>query len=516
MSKTITKKQSDGSNGPIKSIYLRENNPVLSKTQKEWHYLIHHIIGEKEIEGIILATPKILIDFINRDINTAVFMSQLIYWSTRSNRGFHWVYKTKQDWYNELRLKRSVLDAIVKYLKTERGWIETDNSKAKNGSPTTHYRITDKFNSEFEQFIVSTKENMQENKAEATLSMKPSPPLSETSTTPLCLKTAPPLSETNTTPVGNQQKDCSISTPPLLKTDKTSNKDFKDFTKVIVKEVPKIVPVPLLETSPIKDLGSEIEKQEQEQDLCSIPLQEPKVQISPEEIKKEEEQKEQSKPKEETPIEKTQVHQVSEVQEQNELNNLPEHQSINGEDTQAKEFEQELYRQMRKFKEITRPYVVQLVDEDCGIYEDEVDEFTERIVIKATTYLTPDGLITWNMAWSKAMEHYNTTILQDYICEKGRAKEIERELIRTNPDNIRLSPSELDDYFSKRSTDPYMTMEHTTELNMFQDNWKRKGEWLLQAKARYEAGEDIYEEDYEGDLYEDEDDDNDEQEDYDY
>ncbi|MCX6159552.1 MAG: hypothetical protein NTY74_16345 [Ignavibacteriae bacterium] len=499
---TIVKKQTDGTNRPIKSIYLPENNPVLSKTQKDWHYLIHHIIGEKEIEGIILATPKILIDFINRDINTAVFMSQLIYWSTRSNRGFHWVYKTKQDWYNELRLKRSVLDAIVKYLKTERGWIETDNSKAKNGSPTTHYRITDKFNSEFEQFIVSTKENMQENKAEATLSMKSAPPLSEISTTPLCLKTAPPLSETNTTPVGNQQKDCSISTPPLLKTDKTSNKDFKDFTKVIVKEVPKIVPVPLLETSPIKDLGSEIEKQEQEQDLCSIPLQEPKVQISPEEIKKEEEeQKEQSKQKEETPIEKTQVHQVSEVQEQNELNNLPEHQS----EEQTEELTEEEINQFELDNECIDKWAESLVSEGT-LFEDDIPEFPKFIKNEIAQKMNDE--ITWSMAFGTVRIN-KLKYLQDYICIKGRFNQAERELIRTNPDNYRLSPGELDDYFSKKSTDSYMTMEHTTELDMFQKGWKYKSEWLKYLKARSDAGYDVDDE-YDSVFDDDNDDDNDE------
>jgi hypothetical protein len=70
-------------------------------------------------------------------VGAGVFLSQLLYWSERSNDPNRWVYKTAADWFDETGLSRREVDTVRKALRTK-GVIE---EKLTGVPPVTHYRI---------------------------------------------------------------------------------------------------------------------------------------------------------------------------------------------------------------------------------------------------------------------------------------------------------------------------------------------------------------------------------------
>lgn len=82
----------------------------------------------------LIAIPKVYID-LTGNIVLAAMLSQLIYWSDRSVRPDKAVYKSLQDWKDEL----NVSDYSVRQFKLL-PYIKTFIQKA-NGVPTTHYLI---------------------------------------------------------------------------------------------------------------------------------------------------------------------------------------------------------------------------------------------------------------------------------------------------------------------------------------------------------------------------------------
>jgi len=94
----------------------------------------------KEISGqqSMLVLPRLLID-ITLHINSALLLSQLIYWSDRTADGKGWIYKSHKDWQMELGLNRYFLDKARDRL-IQLGLIEVKIKKA-NGSPTMHFRV---------------------------------------------------------------------------------------------------------------------------------------------------------------------------------------------------------------------------------------------------------------------------------------------------------------------------------------------------------------------------------------
>jgi hypothetical protein len=70
-------------------------------------------------------------------VGAGVFLSQLYYWSERTDDPDGWVYKTAEDWYDETMLGRHELDTVRKALK-RKGIIE---EKLRGVPATTNYRI---------------------------------------------------------------------------------------------------------------------------------------------------------------------------------------------------------------------------------------------------------------------------------------------------------------------------------------------------------------------------------------
>ncbi len=126
-----------------------------------------NIISQFTGQSNLLVIPRVLIDFTG-SIKSALFLSQLLYWTGKTRDG--WVYKTYQDWENEISIKEDTLRAIINEFK-KLGILETRVAKA-NGNPTVHYHlIPDKLTEELNEFL---KEQEIETREESNTSgMKP-------------------------------------------------------------------------------------------------------------------------------------------------------------------------------------------------------------------------------------------------------------------------------------------------------------------------------------------------------
>lgn len=99
--------------------------------------------------GNILVFPQVFLEFLNYDHKMAIFLNKLLYWTERSQSPQKWVYKTYQDWFEELGFKESVIRRLIygdKHTKTSKRTlsdigVEVRVKRAPNGSPTCHYRI---------------------------------------------------------------------------------------------------------------------------------------------------------------------------------------------------------------------------------------------------------------------------------------------------------------------------------------------------------------------------------------
>lgn len=73
------------------------------------------------------------------DIEGALFLSQLIFWSDKGKREDGWIWKTYESWEAETGLSQYKVKKFAEFC-TEAGFLETAVMKAQ-GSPTMHYRL---------------------------------------------------------------------------------------------------------------------------------------------------------------------------------------------------------------------------------------------------------------------------------------------------------------------------------------------------------------------------------------
>lgn len=95
--------------------------------------IIQQLTGQRNI----LTMPVMFVELLEGDHKAALFLSQLCYWSGRSEDG--WVYKTYTEWEDETKIRERSLRTIKDDLE-RRGLIETSIRKAR-GAPTLHYRV---------------------------------------------------------------------------------------------------------------------------------------------------------------------------------------------------------------------------------------------------------------------------------------------------------------------------------------------------------------------------------------
>jgi hypothetical protein len=89
-------------------------------------------------------------------VGGGVFLSQLYYWSERTDDPHGWIYKTAGEWYDETMLSRRELDSIRKVLK-EKGVI---TEKLAGVPATVHYKI--EWNELFYRLKISAQEHREQ------------------------------------------------------------------------------------------------------------------------------------------------------------------------------------------------------------------------------------------------------------------------------------------------------------------------------------------------------------------
>lgn len=130
---------------------MAEKNPVLST--------LLALTGDR---NTITLHVKI-VDFCNGDIETALFLEQMLYWTPRSSND-GWVSKSAAEWYDEIRVSRYAIDKAVKLFhvgdeKKPAGELPFLQTKLKkfNGSPTIHYKLdTEKLAILWSEWLEST------------------------------------------------------------------------------------------------------------------------------------------------------------------------------------------------------------------------------------------------------------------------------------------------------------------------------------------------------------------------
>ena len=105
------------------------------KDKQDFIDMIKSFMGQASI----LTIPKELIHYCEGDINSALLLSQLIYWQDKIKNKEGWIYKTYKDWEDEICLNEYHIRKARKYLESK-GILETQIKKA-NGNPTVHYKL---------------------------------------------------------------------------------------------------------------------------------------------------------------------------------------------------------------------------------------------------------------------------------------------------------------------------------------------------------------------------------------
>ena len=100
--------------------------------QKAVFNILKSLVGQDNI----LTVPRLFIE-LTGSIETALFLSQCVYWSDRTSRTDGYFYKSYKEWKTETCLTERALD---KARKTCAKWITTKLLKA-NGAPTLHFRV---------------------------------------------------------------------------------------------------------------------------------------------------------------------------------------------------------------------------------------------------------------------------------------------------------------------------------------------------------------------------------------
>lgn len=99
---------------------------------------INNLISSFSGQKNIISFPVVYLK-VTEDLNTALLLNQLVFWSDKSKQTDGFFYKTYGEWYEEICLSEYQVRRSVKKLK-ELNIVETKLKKA-NGSPTLHYRV---------------------------------------------------------------------------------------------------------------------------------------------------------------------------------------------------------------------------------------------------------------------------------------------------------------------------------------------------------------------------------------
>ncbi|GAA3723005.1 hypothetical protein GCM10022378_11340 [Salinicoccus jeotgali] len=98
---------------------------------------IKTIISSLSGQNNIISFPKVYL-ILTEDINAALLLNQIVYWSDRTKRKDGFFYKSYKDWTDEIMLTQYQVKRAATKLE-QLGFISTKIKKA-NNAPTNHYR----------------------------------------------------------------------------------------------------------------------------------------------------------------------------------------------------------------------------------------------------------------------------------------------------------------------------------------------------------------------------------------
>lgn len=114
---------------------------AVDEERKSNQQIVFDAIRSMTGQANILTIPRIFVDLVG-DLETALFLSQVLYWSDKGSQDGGWFYKTYAEWEEEICLNEYKVRKAKNKLE-EMGLIETKIKKA-NGNPTVHYRLKPK------------------------------------------------------------------------------------------------------------------------------------------------------------------------------------------------------------------------------------------------------------------------------------------------------------------------------------------------------------------------------------
>lgn len=114
------------------------------------HQEVFHLAASLLGQRSVVTLHRSLVAFMGEDISSAIFLSQISYWTERSRNG--WVAKSYDEWHRETSLTEyAVRRAANKCVKM--GILKTDVRKF-NGAPMLHYRLlTEAFTDSYIDFL---------------------------------------------------------------------------------------------------------------------------------------------------------------------------------------------------------------------------------------------------------------------------------------------------------------------------------------------------------------------------
>jgi hypothetical protein len=114
---------------------------VQGKEQNSFQKHIFSLIEKEQGHINKVVIPTVLLSFCG-DLETATFLSQLMYWCDKGKSPDGYIFKSCREWYQETGLSEYYVGKSADKLKSQ-GLLETKKKRA-NGHPTIHYRLNKK------------------------------------------------------------------------------------------------------------------------------------------------------------------------------------------------------------------------------------------------------------------------------------------------------------------------------------------------------------------------------------
>lgn len=103
------------------------------------HQELRAVIKKMSGQDNMITVPRIFIEFLEGDLNTALILNQLVFYSDKTKRTDGFFYKNYDEWEAETGLtRRKIKGSIDKLIKKE---LVTTKLKKANGAPTLHYAL---------------------------------------------------------------------------------------------------------------------------------------------------------------------------------------------------------------------------------------------------------------------------------------------------------------------------------------------------------------------------------------